>query len=105
VAYAVLGSNTDAEDVVSDGWLRLIAADDREPIVDVGAWATVTVARLALDLLQSARVRREQYVGPWLPGPIVQRTADPLDRVTLDEQVSFALLVVLESLTPAERTT
>src|SRR6478672_10710715 len=60
VAYAVLGSNTDAEDVVSDGWLRLTAADDREPILDVGAWATVTVARLALDLLQSARVRREQ---------------------------------------------
>ena len=104
VAYAVLGSATDAEDVVSDGWLRLIAADDREPILDVGAWATVTVARLALDLLRSARVRREQYVGPWLPEPIVQGSADPADRVTLDESVSYALLVVLETLTPAERT-
>jgi len=86
VAYAVLGSNTDAEDVVSDGWPRLIAADDREPILDLGAWATPTVARLALDLLQSARVRREQYVGPWLPEPIVQGTADPADRVTLDSR-------------------
>ena len=104
VAYAVLGSNTDAEDVVSDGWPRLIAADDREPILDLGAWATPTVARLALDLLQSARVRREQYVGPWLPEPIVQGTADPADRVTLDEQVSFAPRVVLETLSPAERT-
>jgi RNA polymerase sigma-70 factor (ECF subfamily) len=104
VAYAVLGSNTDAEDVVADGWLRLVAADNREPVLDVGAWATVTVARRALDVLRSARVRREQYVGPWLPEPIVQGTADPADRVTLDEQVSFALLVVLEKLTPAERT-
>ncbi|MCW2523127.1 MAG: polymerase sigma factor SigJ [Frankiales bacterium] len=105
VAYAVLGSTSDAEDVVSDGWLRLITADARDYILDVEAWATVTVARLALDLLKSARVRRERYVGPWLPEPIVETTTDPADRVTLDESVSYALMVVLETLSPAERTT
>jgi RNA polymerase sigma-70 factor (ECF subfamily) len=112
VAYAILGSHNDAQDVVSDGWFRLAAADTREPILNVAAWATVTVTRLALDLLQSARVRREQYVGPWLPEPIVEMAADqthratidPADRVTLDESVSFALMVVLEALSPAERT-
>ncbi|MGX7678562.1 RNA polymerase sigma factor SigJ [Jatrophihabitans sp. DSM 45814] len=105
VAYAVLGSTSDAEDVVSDGWLRLITADARDRILDIEAWATVTVARLALDLLKSARARRERYVGPWLPEPIVDTVADPADRVTLDESVSYALMVVLETLTPAERTT
>ncbi len=105
VAYAVLGSTSDAEDVVSDAWLRLVSADRRDPILDVGAWATVAVARLALDLLQSARVRRERYVGPWLPEPVVETSTDPADRVTLDESVSYALMVVLETLSPAERTT
>jgi RNA polymerase sigma-70 factor, ECF subfamily len=105
VAYAVLGSTGDAEDVVSDGWLRLVGADAREKILDVEAWATVAVARLALDLLRSARVRREEYVGPWLPEPVVEALTDPADRVTLDESVSFALMVVLETLSPAERTT
>jgi RNA polymerase sigma-70 factor, ECF subfamily len=105
VAYAVLGSTGDAEDVVSDGWLRLISADARDPILDVEAWATVAVARLALDLLRSARARREEYIGPWLPEPIVEGPTDPADRVTLDESVSFALMVVLETLSPAERTT
>jgi RNA polymerase sigma-70 factor, ECF subfamily len=104
VAYTVLGSTSDAEDVVSDGWLRLVGADAREPVLDVEAWATVAVARLALDVLRSARVRREHYVGPWLPEPMVEAGGDPADRVTLDESVSYALLVVLESLSPAERT-
>jgi RNA polymerase sigma-70 factor (ECF subfamily) len=106
VAYAVLGSRHEAEDVVSEAWLRLVAADAGEPIRDVDAWATVAVARAALDSLRSARSRREVYVGPWLPEPLVSTdtAADPADRVTLDETVSYALLVVLESLTPAERT-
>src|SRR5262249_58799238 len=69
VAYAVLGSHAEAEDVVSDCWLRLVAADAREPVLDVEAWATVTVARAALDVLRSARLRREVYVRPWPPGP------------------------------------
>jgi RNA polymerase sigma-70 factor (ECF subfamily) len=105
LAYAVIGSASDAEDVVSDGWLRLIRADARDPVLDVEAWASVTVTRLALDLLSSARVRRERYTGQWLPEPIVETTNDPADRVTLDESVSYALMVALETLSPAERTT
>ncbi|RIJ70302.1 sigma-70 family RNA polymerase sigma factor [Nakamurella silvestris] len=111
VAYAVLGSVAEAEDVVSDCWLRLAAADREDPVLDVDAWATVAVARRSLDVLRSARVRRESYIGPWLPEPIVAaepvgvRPTDPADRVTLDETVSFALMVVLETLSPAERTT
>ncbi|WP_243060197.1 RNA polymerase sigma factor SigJ [Nocardioides sp. SR21] len=101
VAYAILGSHAEAEDVVADCWLRLVAADEREPVRDVAAWATVTVARAALDVLRSARSRRETYVGPWLPEPVV---AGLEDRVSLDDSVRYALLVALERLTPAERT-
>lgn len=114
VAYAVLGSHADAQDVVSDVWLRLVEADTRDRVRDVDGWATVAVARRALDALRSARARRESYIGPWLPEPLVSpittdplrpsNTADPADRVTLDETISFALLVVLETLSPAERT-
>jgi RNA polymerase sigma-70 factor (ECF subfamily) len=103
VAYAILGSRAEAEDVVSDCWLRLVKADRREPVDDVLAWSTVTVARAALDVLKSARVRREAYVGPWLPEPDVG-APDPADRVTLDDSVRYALLVALEQLSPAERT-
>lgn len=71
VAYAVLGVNAEAEDVVSEVWLRLPDADAREPVLDVDGWAAVAVARRALDVLRSARVRRETYIGPWLPEPIV----------------------------------
>jgi len=107
VAYAVLGSRAEAEDVVADCWLRLVQADVRDPVLDVEAWATVTVARAALDVLRSARRRREVYTGPWLPEPVLGDASipvDPADRVTLDEHVRYALLVVLETLTPAERT-
>jgi RNA polymerase sigma-70 factor, ECF subfamily len=107
VAYSVLGRPGEAEDVVSEAWLRLVAADRREPVTDVEAWATVVVARAALDVLRSARVRREVYVGPWLPEPIIEKLpggVDPADRVTLDDAVSFGLMIMLESLTPAERT-
>jgi RNA polymerase sigma-70 factor (ECF subfamily) len=112
IAYAVMGSNSDAEDVVADCWLRLTAANEVDPILDVEAWATTVVARRALDVLRSARVRRQEYVGPWLPEPLVAakldlagESSDPADRVTLDDTVSFALMVVLETLSPAERTT
>ncbi|GAA1526008.1 RNA polymerase sigma factor SigJ [Nocardioides humi] len=105
VAYAILGSRAEAEDVVADCWTRLVAADAREPVRDLTGWLTVAVARAATDVLRSARVRREEYVGPWLPEPFVSASeADPADRVTLDETVSYALAVVLESLSPAERT-
>lgn len=105
VAYAILGTHAEAEDVVADCWLRLVAADEREPVRDVGAWATTTVARAALDVLRSARARRETYVGPWLPEPVVGALEpDTADRVTLDDEVRYALLVALERLSPAERT-
>jgi RNA polymerase sigma-70 factor (ECF subfamily) len=108
VAYAMLGSRADAEDVVADTWLKLVQADEGEPIRDVVGWATVATARGALDVLRSARVRREAYVGPWLPEPMLTAQdgamTDPADRVTLDDSVRYALLVVLERLSPAERT-
>jgi RNA polymerase sigma-70 factor (ECF subfamily) len=107
IAYAVLGTRAEAEDVVSDCWLRLVRADAREPVRDVEGWSVVAVARRALDVLRSARVQREQYVGPWLPEPLVApdwTAVDPAERISLDDRVSFALLVVLETLSPAERT-
>ncbi|MEU4770222.1 RNA polymerase sigma factor SigJ [Actinosynnema sp. NPDC023794] len=106
VAYSLVGTVAEAQDVVSDCWLRLAAADQHETVRDVEAWAVVAVARRAVDVLRSARVQREEYVGPWLPEPLVDPVADdPAERVTLDDTVSFALMVVLETLTPAERTT
>jgi RNA polymerase sigma-70 factor (ECF subfamily) len=112
LAYATTGSLTEAEDCVQEAWLRLQRIQDRTSIRDLSAWLTTTVSRLALDALGSARVRRERYAGPWLPEPLVENLpasladdrGDPADRVTLDESVSMALLVVLEQLSPAERT-
>ncbi len=106
LAYATLGSLAEAEDCVQEAWLRLRGAADPGAIRDLGAWLTTVVSRLALDALGSARARRERYVGPWLPEPLVQNTAvpDPAERVSLDESVSMALLVVLERLSAAERT-
>ncbi|MGX5656350.1 RNA polymerase sigma factor SigJ [Geodermatophilus nigrescens] len=113
VAYQMLGSVADAEDTVQDAWLRWSAAD-RGDVADPRAWLVRTTTRLALDRLTSARARRETYVGPWLPEPLLTGAAlpstgsattgpDPADEVALGEQVSLALLVVLETLSPAER--
>jgi RNA polymerase sigma-70 factor, ECF subfamily len=101
LAYSELGDVGEAEDVVQEAWLRLSRADAGS-ISNLDGWLTTVVARLALDRLKSARARRETYVGPWLPEPLV--SDDPADRVTLDESVSYALLTVLEQLSPAERT-
>ena len=103
VAYATLGSRAEAEDVVQEAWLRLARADAGE-IRDLPAWLTTVAGRLALDALGSARARRERYYGEWLPKPVVGEAPDPADQVTLDESVSYALLTVLEQLSPAERT-
>ena len=104
LAYAELGDLGEAEDVVQEAWLRL-ERTGAESIADLDAWLTTVVGRLALDTLRSARRRREAYVGPWLPEPIVSSGGeDPADRVTLDESVSYALLALLEQLSPAERT-
>jgi RNA polymerase sigma-70 factor (TIGR02957 family) len=111
VAYQMLGSVADAEDVVQDAWLRWSAAD-RGDVADERAYLVQVVTRLALDRLGSARARRETYVGPWLPEPLLTghapvgsgpAAAEPENAVELGEQVSLALLVVLETLSPTER--
>ena len=102
LAYGQLGSLAEAEDVVQDAWLRLQRVDADE-IRDLEGWLVTTVSRLALDTLRSARVRREAYVGPWLPEPIVSEDAGPAERAARAEDVSMALLVVLESLSASER--
>jgi RNA polymerase sigma-70 factor, ECF subfamily len=102
VAYGILGSLAEAEDIVQEAWLRL-GRTDRAEIEDLRAWLTTVVGRLALDALGSARRRRESYVGEWLPEPLVEEY-DSEENPTLDESVSTALLVVLERLSPAERT-
>ncbi|WP_040795237.1 RNA polymerase sigma factor SigJ [Nocardia higoensis] len=104
LAYSTLGSLSDAEDVVQEAWLRLQRQERPEQIDNLRAWLTTVTGRLALDQLGSARARREQYVGDWLPEPQVSAWDDPADRVSQDERVTTALLVVLESLSPAERT-
>ncbi|GIJ73993.1 RNA polymerase sigma factor SigJ [Virgisporangium ochraceum] len=106
VAYRLLGSLADAEDVVQETYARWYAqpAGKRDAVASPGAWLTTVASRICLDLLGSARVRRERYVGEWIPEPVPdQGPVDPADRVTLDESVSMAFLVMLESMTPAER--
>lgn len=112
LAYRLLGSLTDAEDVVQETYTRWFAmsVQQRDTIESPGAWLTTVSSRICLDLLGSARARRERYVGEWIPEPLPDHTewsgrvdVDPADRVTLDESVTMALLVVLESMTPAER--
>ncbi|MDF5758878.1 RNA polymerase sigma factor SigJ [Spongiactinospora sp. TRM90649] len=116
LAYRLLGSLADAEDAVQETYARWYAMspEGREAIESPGAWLTRVAGRVCLDLLGSARARRESYVGEWIPEPLPDRaewgevrpaadTADPADRVTLDESVNMAFLVVLEEMTPAER--
>jgi len=102
VAYGQLGSLAEAEDVLQDAWLRLERTDAAQ-IRDLEGWLITTVSRLALDTLKSARVRREAYVGPWLPEPLVSEPS-PEEAAVRADDVSLALLVVLESLSAAERT-
>lgn len=112
VAYRLLGSMADAEDVAQETYLRWykLSEAEREAIRTPAAWCVRVATRVCLDILTSARHRREQYVGPWLPEPVPgQRTdessssTDPADLVATGEHVTMAMLVVLESMTPAER--
>nr|WP_041625483.1 RNA polymerase sigma factor SigJ [Stackebrandtia nassauensis] len=113
LAYRLLGSLAEAEDVVQEAYARWFAMSRqrREAVVSPGAWLTTVAGRICLDVLGSARARRERYVGEWLPEPLPDRRewtsggtpVDPADRVTLDESVNMAFMVVLESMTPAER--
>jgi RNA polymerase sigma factor (sigma-70 family) len=113
LAYRLLGSLADAEDAVQETYARwyALSPEQQQAIDSPGAWLTTVASRICLDLLGSARARRERYVGEWLPEPLPEpaqqpglpATADPADRVTLDESVTMAFLVVLETMTPAER--
>ncbi|MEU9779889.1 RNA polymerase sigma factor SigJ [Streptomyces phaeochromogenes] len=116
LGYRLLGSLADAEDVVQETYARWYAmsAHERQAIESPGAWLMTVASRICLNLLDSARARRETYVGDWIPEPLPEPTewitgcsgaggSDPADRVTLDESVTMAFLVVLDSMTPAER--
>jgi RNA polymerase sigma-70 factor (ECF subfamily) len=116
LTYRLLGSLADAEDAVQETYARWYAMTrpQQDAIASPGAWLTTVASRICLDQLGSARARRERYVGEWIPEPLPEpaewvsgrtggATADPAHRVTLDESVSMAFLVVLDSMTPAER--
>jgi RNA polymerase sigma factor (sigma-70 family) len=115
LAYRLLGSLAEAEDAVQETYARWysLTRQQQDAIESPGAWLTTVASRICLNVLGSARARRETYVGEWIPEPLPEQAeqlsgpsgalADPADRVTLDESVSMAFLVVLESMTPAER--
>ncbi|MFF0310826.1 RNA polymerase sigma factor SigJ [Streptosporangium sp. NPDC004379] len=122
LAFRMMGTLADAEDVVQEAYVRWyrLEPEERDKIAAPAAWLIRVASRISLDLLGSARARRETYVGQWLPEPVPadlfagtavaplnssHLAADPLERVTLDDAVSMALLTVLEAMTPAERVT
>jgi RNA polymerase sigma-70 factor (ECF subfamily) len=104
VAYRMLGSLSEADDAVQEAWLRLSRRDASE-IENLAGWLTTVVARVALNMLRSRNTRREEPVGPHVPDPIIDRAegTDPEHEALLADSVGLALLVVLETLTPAER--
>ena len=102
VAYRMLGSASEAEDAVQEAWLRL-SRSDTEAVENLAGWLTTVVARVSLDMLRSRRARREDYAGSWLPEPVVTIENGPEDEAVLADSVGLALLVVLDTLTPAER--
>ena len=115
LAYRLLGSLAEAEDAVQEAYARWYAlpGPQQDAIRSPGAWLTTVASRICLDQLGSARARRERYTGAWLPEPLpdpaqwpagrADGTADPADQVTADESVTMAFLVVLDTMTPAER--
>ena len=111
LAFRMLGTVAEAEDAVQETYIRWYRMDqpERDQIMNPRGWLTRVASRICLDMLRTARARRERYVGPWLPEPVVGvdlgvGPVSPEDRVTLDESVNMAMLVLLESLSPAERT-
>ncbi|HKF81218.1 MAG TPA: sigma-70 family RNA polymerase sigma factor, partial [Thermoleophilaceae bacterium] len=104
VAYRMLGSLSEADDAVQETWLRL-SRSDASAVEDLGGWLTTVVGRVSLDMLRSRRSRREQPIDVHVPEPIVDRAdgTDPEHEALLADSVGLALLVVLETLSPAER--
>ncbi|WP_208006827.1 RNA polymerase sigma factor SigJ [Aeromicrobium phragmitis] len=115
LSYRLLGSLADAEDAVQETYIRWhrLSDDERRSIANPRAWLITTASRIGLDMLKTARARREQYVGEWLPEPVpvaarwssqgASGAVDPAERATVGDSVEMALLIVLESMTPAER--
>ena len=116
LTYRLLGSLAEAEDAVQETYARWysLSGPEQDAIASPGAWLSTVASRICLNVLGSARARRETYVGEWIPEPLPEPTEwstgrsggtaiDPADRVTLDESINMAFLVVLESMTPAER--
>jgi RNA polymerase sigma-70 factor (TIGR02957 family) len=101
IAYRMLGSVTDAEDIVHDIFLKLKL--DTDQVEDLKAYLAKVTTNRCLNFLNSARKRREIYTGPWLPEPQVQETKQPLDKIVTDETISYAFLVMLDQLSPIER--
>ncbi|WP_407940860.1 RNA polymerase sigma-70 factor [Nonomuraea antri] len=102
LAYRLLGSMWDAEDIVQEAWLRWQGTDQSQ-VREPRAFLVTVVSRLALDQLRSARVKREAYTGPWLPEPVLTSQAGPLDTAELRDTVSYATLHMMEKLSPPER--
>lgn len=104
VAYRMLGSVSEAEDALQEAWLRL-SRSDTGAVDNLGAWLTTVVGRVCLDMLRTRRTRREDYIGTWLPEPIVivDDVPNPEEEALIADSVSLALFVVLETLTPPER--
>ena len=104
VAYRMLGSVTEAEDAVQEAWLRLSRSEE-DAILNVGGWLTTVVGRVCIDMLRARQTRKVDYVGTWLPEPIISVAdgVDPEQQALLADSVGLAMLVVLEMLTPAER--
>jgi RNA polymerase sigma-70 factor (ECF subfamily) len=116
LSYRLLGSLAEAEDAVQETYTRwyALSRQEQDAIKSPSAWLSKVASRICLNVLGSARARRETYVGEWLPEPLPEHTEwitgrsggttmDPADRVTLDESINMAFLVVLEAMTPAER--
>ena len=104
IAYRMLGSLDDTEDAVQEAWLRL-SRTETAAVENLGGWLTTVVGRVCLDMLRARSSRRENYVGSWLPEPIVtvDDAASPEEEVLIADSIGLALLVVLETLTPSER--
>ena len=101
-AYRILGTRTDAEDVVQEAWIRWSTVEP-DTVDDARAYLVTITSRLALNKLRELKARRETYVGPWLPEPVATATDDPARAAELADEVSMAMLIVLESLSPLER--
>jgi len=104
IAYRMLGTVDEADDAVQEAWIRLSRTDESS-VDNLGAWLTTVVSRVCLDMLRTRRSRREQFVGSWMPEPIVtiDEQPSPEDEALIADGVGVALYVVLETLSPAER--